>query len=92
MYLCLIGVSNGRAGPGRAVNRRPAAQLGPGRAREKSSARGPAYEPAGWAAGGLRAGLGAGWRAKPWAFLNKPKGFRNEWRGGDSNPSPHGSK
>ena len=42
-----VGVSNGRA-----VNRRPAAQLGSGlqstgRAGEKSSARGPAYEPAG---------------------------------------------
>ena len=59
-----LGVSNGRVGPGRAGNRRPAAQLGPGRAREKSSARGSAYEPAswaGWAAG--RAGGGLAGRA-----------------------------
>ena len=69
MYLCLIGVSNGRAGPGRAVNRRPAAQRGPGRAREKSSARGPAYEPAGWAAGWAAGRAGGGLAGQALGFF-----------------------
>ena len=67
-----LGVSNGRAGPGRAVNRRPAAQLGPGlwarwlvngqgRAGPGKNLR-PAARPMSPRAGraGLRAGLGGG--------------------------------
>ena len=54
-------------------------RAGPGRAREKSSARGPAYEPAGWAgwaagrAGG-RAG-GPGWGRAGAGLAGQALGF-----------------
>ena len=67
-------MSNGRAGPGQAVNRRPAAQLGPG----------GRAGPAGWAGRAGPAGQALGF------FNYKPKWLYKEGRGEDSNPSPHG--